>query len=77
LVLATGVAIVGLFAIPVIGAPTGFVATIYLTERARGDGEHAWPRTKQSLRAVATSIGIELAAGLIIAALWFGVVLFA
>jgi hypothetical protein len=28
------------------------------------------------LRAVATSIGIELAAGLIIAALWFGVVLF-
>jgi hypothetical protein len=77
LVLATGVAIVGLFAIPVIGAPIGFVATIYLTERARGDGEHAWPRTKQSLRAVATSIGIELAAGLIIAALWFGVVLFA
>lgn len=75
LVLATAVAIVGLFVIPVIGAPIGFVATIYLTERMKGDREHAWPRTKQSLAAVATSIGIELATGLVIAAIWFGVIL--
>jgi hypothetical protein len=76
LVLATAVAIAGLFLIPVVGAPLGFVATIYLTERARGDREHAWPRTKESLKAVATSIGIELATGLVIAAFWFGAVLF-
>jgi uncharacterized protein YqgC (DUF456 family) len=75
LVLATVVAIIGLFVIPVVGAPIGFVATIYLVERARGDAEHAWPRTRQSLRAVATSIGIELAAALLIAALWFGTVI--
>jgi hypothetical protein len=75
LILATLVSIVGLFVIPVIGAPIGFVATIYIIERMRGDRDQAWPRTKQSLVAVATSIGIELATGLLIAALWFGVVL--
>ena len=74
LVLATVVSIIGLFAIPVIGAPIGFIGTIYITERAR-DREQAWPRTKSSLAAVATSIGIELATGLVIAAVWFGVVL--
>ncbi len=76
LVLATLVAIVGLFVIPVIGAPVGFVATVYLTERARGGREEAWPRTRESLRAVATSIGIELATGLVIAAIWFAAVVF-
>jgi hypothetical protein len=76
LLLATAVAIVGLFVIPVAGAPIGFVATIYLGERARVGRERAWPATRSSLGAVATSIGIELATGLIIAAIWFGVVLF-
>ena len=75
LLFATAVAIVGLFVIPVVGAPIGFVATIYLRERARVDREHAWPATKSSLGAVATSIGIELATGLLIAAIWFGAVL--
>ncbi len=76
LILATAVAIAGLFVIPVIGAPVGFVLTIYLVERSHGDHEHAWQRTKQSLKAVAASIGIELAAGLLIAAIWFGVAIF-
>ena len=71
LLLATAAAIVGLFVIPGIGAPIGFVATIYLSERSRVGREQAWPSTKSSLGAVATSIGIELAAGLIIAAIWF------
>jgi ABC-type phosphate transport system permease subunit len=71
LLLATAASVVGLFVIPVVGAPIGFVATIYLTERARGGPEQAWPRTKESLRAVATSMGIELVTGLVIAAIWF------
>lgn len=76
LLLATLVAIAGLFLVPVVGAPIGFVATIYLSERARVGPEQAWPATKSSLGAVATSIGIELAAGLLIAAIWFAAVLF-
>ena len=75
LLFATAVAIAGLFVIPVVGAPIGFVATIYLSERARVGQEQAWPATKSSLGAVATSIGIELATGLLIAAIWFGAVL--
>jgi uncharacterized protein YqgC (DUF456 family) len=76
LVVAIGIAIVGLFVIPVIGAPIGFVATIYVAERIRVGPQQAWPTTKASLGAVAASIGIELATGLIIAAIWFGAVIF-
>ena len=76
MVLAIAVAIVGLFVIPVVGAPIGFVLTIFFAERFRVGPEQAWPATKTALGAVAASIGIELAAGLIIAALWFGAVLF-
>ena len=75
--IATAVAIVGLFVIPVVGAPIGFVLAIYVFERIRVGAEHAWPATKTSLGAVATSIGIELATGLLIAAIWFGTVLLA
>ena len=75
LLIATAVAIVGLFVIPVVGAPIGFVLTIYVAERLRVGREHAWPATKRSRRAVATSIGIELATGLLIAAIWFVTVL--
>ena len=55
----------------------GFVLTIYVFERIRVGAEQAWPATKTSLGAIATSIGIELATGLIIAAIWFGTVLLA
>jgi uncharacterized protein len=77
LLIATAVAIVGLFAIPVAGAPIGFVMAIYVFERLRVGPEKAWPATKTSLGAIATSIGIELATGLVIAAVWFGAVLLA
>jgi uncharacterized protein len=77
LLIATAVAIVGLFVIPVVGAPIGFVLTIYVFERIRVGGKQAWPATKTSLGAIATSIGIELATGLLIAAIWFGAVLLA
>lgn len=76
LLLATAVAIVGFFVIPVLGAPIGFVAAIYLSERSRVGPDRAWPATTSTLRAIATSIGIELATGLLIAAVWFGAVLF-
>jgi uncharacterized protein YqgC (DUF456 family) len=75
LLIATVVAIVGLFVIPVVGAPIGFVLAIYVSERLRVGKEQAWPATKRSLRAVATSIGIELVTGLLIATIWFVTVL--
>jgi len=77
LLIATAVAIVGLFVIPVVGAPIGFVLTVYVFERIRVGAEKAWPATKTSLGAIVTSIGIELATGLLIAAIWFGTVLLA
>ncbi len=75
LLLATAVAIVGLFVIPIAGAPIGFVVTIYISERIRVGADRAWPATKSSLGALATSIGIELITGLIIAGIWFWAVI--
>lgn len=72
---AGGLAIAGFFVIPVVGAPLGFVAGTYLAERNRLGDEMAWPSTRRSLGAVALSIGIELAAGLLIAGIWFVAVL--
>lgn len=69
------IATVGLFVIPVVGAPIGFVLTIYLFERSRRGKERAWPSTKTALRAVFTSIGIELAGGFGIAVVFFGGIL--
>ena len=67
LVLAVAVASVGLFVIPILGAPIGFILTIYLFERARRGTRLAWTSTKGALRAVLTSIGIELSGGFLIA----------
>ena len=69
------VGIVGLFVIPVVGAPIGFVATIYSFERARKGKALAWPSTKSAMRAVLTSIGIELAGGFLIAVVFFAAAL--
>lgn len=62
------VATVGLFLIPVVGAPIGFVVTVYLFERARHGAQRAWPSTRSALRAVLQSVGIELAGGFLIMA---------
>jgi hypothetical protein len=75
LLLATAVAVIGLFIIPIVGAPIGFVVAIYISERLRVGRAQAWPATKRSLRAIATSMGIELATGLLIATIWFVAVL--
>lgn len=73
---AGGLAIVGFFVIPVVGAPLGFVLGTYLAERRRVGPGRAWPSTTRSLQAVALSVGIELAAGLIVLGLWLVAVLF-
>lgn len=73
---AGGLAIVGFFVIPVVGAPVGFVLGTYLAERRRVGAGRAWPSTTRSLQAVALSVGIELAAGLIVFGLWLSAVLF-
>lgn len=63
-------AVVGFFAIPMVGAPLGFLAGIYLMQWSRVGREEAWPSTLRTAGAVGLSIGIELAGGLIIAGLW-------
>lgn len=74
--LAGAAAIVGFFVLPVVGAPIAFVLATYLAERNRVGAERAATSTRQSVLAVAMSIGIELAAGLIIASLWLAAVVF-
>jgi hypothetical protein len=71
LFLAVGLGIVGFFVIPVVGAIVGFVLGIFLVELGRSrDRAQAWTRTKHALVAVLHSMGIELAAGLVVTALY-------
>jgi len=63
--------IVGFFAIPVVGVFVGFPLGIYLAERIKqGSHQAAWPSTKQALKAIGLSVGIELLTGLAIVATW-------
>jgi uncharacterized protein YqgC (DUF456 family) len=65
--------VVGFFVVPVVGLFLGFVLGVYLAELARlRDGSLAWPSTRRALGAVGWSILIELAAGLLAAAVWIG-----
>ncbi len=70
LILAVLVAVIGLFVIPVIGAPVGFVATIYVLALFRVGPNKAWPATKAAIKAALHSTGIELAGGSLIALIW-------
>jgi uncharacterized protein YqgC (DUF456 family) len=71
LLLATALGIVGFFVIPVVGAIVGFVLGIFVVELGRSrDRSQAWIRTKHALVAVLHSMGIELAAGLTVTALY-------
>lgn len=73
LALAVVFGVVGFFVVPVVGAVLGFVLGIYVVETSRsGDRAQAWQRTKHALVAVLHSIGIELVAGLLIAAFYVG-----
>jgi uncharacterized protein YqgC (DUF456 family) len=70
--------VIGFFVIPVVGLFVGFVLGVYLVELSRlGGHERAWPSTRQALAAVGWSIAIELATGLLAAAVWIGALIFA
>lgn len=76
--LALGVvgAIIGLFVIPGIGLPIGFVVGIFAAEYVRfRDLDRAWQATKSALRGVLHSMGIELSAAALIAVVWVGGIL--
>jgi uncharacterized protein len=71
-------AVVGFFAIPVVGALAGFVGGVYGAERLRlRTHAAAWPSTVRALQAVGLSVLIELTAGLLIAGAWLAAVLLA
>ena len=70
--------VIGFFVIPVVGLFIGFVLGVYLAELARlGGGGAAWPSTRRALAAVGWSIVIEMATGLLAAAVWVGALVFA
>jgi uncharacterized protein YqgC (DUF456 family) len=72
LVLGVVLGIVGFFVIPVIGLFIGFVGGVWLAESNRLGRSQAWPSTKAALKATGLSIVIELASGLLAAALFIG-----
>jgi uncharacterized protein YqgC (DUF456 family) len=68
---AAALAVVGFFVIPVVGAFLGFALGIYAVERVKlGTHRAAWASTKQALKAIGLSMGIELLTGLAIAGTW-------
>jgi uncharacterized protein YqgC (DUF456 family) len=70
--------VVGFFVIPVVGLFIGFVLGVYLAELARlGRHEAAWPSTRRALAAVGWSLVIEMATGLLAAAVWVGALVLA
>lgn len=75
LVVGAVLAVAGLFVVPVVGAPLGFVLGVYLAELQRLGSTLAWPSTRAALNAVGLSILIETTACALAAATWaFGVV---
>lgn len=70
-------AVVGFFVIPYVGMFIGFPAGVFVAEQARlRNAGRAWVATKAAVRAVLTSIGIELAAAVLVSWIWIvGVVL--
>ncbi|WP_418959745.1 DUF456 domain-containing protein [Streptomyces tritici] len=69
-------ALLGFFLVPVIGAIPGFVGGVYLTERRRLGGHgQARASTRRLMRAVGTSVLVELFACLLIVGAWLGAVI--
>lgn len=60
--------VVGFFVVPVVGLFLGFVLGVYLVEQVRlRDASAAWTQTRTALKGVLLSIGIELAAAVVVA----------
>ncbi|MFE2130119.1 MULTISPECIES: DUF456 domain-containing protein [Streptomyces] len=68
-------ALLGFVLVPVVGAVPGFVGGVYLCERLRlgGHGE-AWASTRAVMRAVGTSVLVELFGCLLVVGAWVGAV---
>jgi len=69
--LAFAVGVVGFFVVPVIGLPLGVVVGLYVAELARTKQPAlAWRSTWATLKAFGVSTLVQLAAGLLMAAIW-------
>ncbi|MFD9356177.1 DUF456 domain-containing protein [Streptomyces sp. NPDC060031] len=68
-------AVLGFVLVPVLGAVPGFVGGIYLCERRRlGTHGEAWSSVRAVMRAVGTSVLVELFACLLVVGAWAGAV---
>jgi uncharacterized protein YqgC (DUF456 family) len=76
MVVSAGVgAVVGFFLLPVVGAVPGFIGGIYGSERRRLGGHgQAVASTRAVMRAVGTSVLVELFACLLVVGAWLGAV---
>ena len=64
-------AVVGFFAVPVVGLPLGGAVGIFVGELARsGDRVVAWRTTKATLKGFGLATLVQLAAGLTMAGVW-------
>ncbi|MDQ8703758.1 DUF456 domain-containing protein [Streptomyces sp. LHD-70] len=69
-------ALVGFVVVPVIGSVPGFIGGVYLTERLRlGSHGGAWWSTRAAMRAIGTSVLVELFACLLSVGAWVGVLI--
>lgn len=69
-------AVIGFFVIPYVGLFVGFPAGVFAAEQLRlRDAARARAATKAAVRAVLTSIGIELAAAVLVSWIWVAGVL--
>ena len=69
-------AVIGFFAVPIVGLPLGGAAGIYLAERVRsGDGATAWRSTRATLKGFGLAALAQLAAGIAMVLTWAGWVL--
>ncbi|WP_328301472.1 DUF456 domain-containing protein [Streptomyces sp. NBC_00435] len=71
-------AVLGFALVPVLGAVPGFVGGIYLCERRRlGTHGEAWTSVRAVMRAVGTSVLVELFACLLVVGAWLGLAVWA
>lgn len=71
LLLGAAGAVLGFFAVPIVGLPLGGVAGIYVGERLRtGDGAAAWRATRATLKGFGLAAVVQLGAALVMAAVW-------
>lgn len=65
-------AVIGFFAVPVVGLPLGGAAGIFVGELARSGGDRsvAWRTTWATLKGFGLATLVQLAAGLVMAVVW-------